>query len=247
MSSAIPTRRLSSDERRKAIIRTALRVFAERGFHGTTTKELAKAAGVSEALIFRHFPSKDKLYAAMQTECCTMKDSSAADGVMTLEPSTSSLVMTVHFMMAKMLRPPGKISGEENSLHRMLVHSFMGDGVFARGFMEHVADSLIAKIESCIKAATKAGDMVEAPAKPALRAWFVQHFSAMLMLNELPGKPVVDMKTSYASLTEHATCFALRGMGVKDEAIKLHYNPKAFALLMGSFVSLLSTLSLLLS
>lgn len=246
MSTNTPTPRLSSEERRKAIIRTALRVFSERGFHGTTTKELAKAAGVSEALIFRHFPSKDKLYEAMQMECCNMKDSSATDSVMNLEPSTSSLVMTVHYMMAKMLRPPGKISEEENSLHRMMVHSFMEDGAFARGFMEHVADSLIAKVEACIKVATKVGDMIDAPSKPALRAWFVQHFSGMLMLNELPGKPVVDMKTSYAALTEHATWFALRGMGVKDEAIKLHYNPKAFALLMGSFMALFSSLSLLL-
>lgn len=229
-----PTKRLSSDERREAIIRTALKVFSERGFHGTTTKALAKEAGVSEALIFRHFPSKGELYAAMQEECCRAKSTPAGEEVMALEPSTSSLVMMVHYFMAKMLRPPQRRSEEENSLYRLMLHSFSEDGEFARGFMAHVEEGLIAKLEACIKAAAKSGDMVESPGKPALRAWLAQHLAAMLMLNELPGRPVVDMKVSYAQLVEQSTWFGLRGIGVKDEAIKRHYNPKAFALLMGA-------------
>ncbi len=54
--------RLDSDERRKAIVRTAVPLFARKGFAGTTTRELAEAAGISEALLFRHFPSKQLLY-----------------------------------------------------------------------------------------------------------------------------------------------------------------------------------------
>src|SRR5262249_44068259 len=58
-------RRLRGEERRESILRAARRVFAERGFSGTTTRALAEAAGVSEALLFQHFPSKEALYAAM--------------------------------------------------------------------------------------------------------------------------------------------------------------------------------------
>ena len=54
--------RLDSDERRKAIVAAAVPLFARKGFAGTTTKELAEAAGISEALLFRHFPSKKHLY-----------------------------------------------------------------------------------------------------------------------------------------------------------------------------------------
>lgn len=228
------SRRLSSDERREAIIRTALKVFSERGFHGTTTKALAKEAGVSEALIFRHFPSKDELYEAMQAECCRAKTTAASEGVMELEPGTSSLVLTVHYLMAKMLRPPARRSEEENSLFRLMLHSFSADGEFARGFTEsHLASGIIAKLEACLRAAEKAGDVNSAVGKPGMRAWLTQHLAAMLMLNELPGRAVVDMKASYPQLVEQATWFALRGMGLKDAAIKRHYNPKAFALLMG--------------
>ena len=57
--------RLSGGERRQAIADAVRGVFADKGFDGTTTRELAKAAGVSEALLYKHFPSKESLYAAL--------------------------------------------------------------------------------------------------------------------------------------------------------------------------------------
>lgn len=60
--------RLSLPERRRQLIETARRVFAERGFRGATTRQIAAAAGVTEALIFQHFPDKDSLYAAILDE-----------------------------------------------------------------------------------------------------------------------------------------------------------------------------------
>jgi AcrR family transcriptional regulator len=59
------TGRMPADARREQILQTAVNLFAQRGFKGTTTKEIAKAAGVSEAIIFRHFATKDELYAAI--------------------------------------------------------------------------------------------------------------------------------------------------------------------------------------
>jgi AcrR family transcriptional regulator len=57
--------RMKGDERREQLIRVAMNLFAKKGFKGTTTKEIAQAAGVNEALIFRHFPTKDALYEAI--------------------------------------------------------------------------------------------------------------------------------------------------------------------------------------
>ncbi len=56
--------RLPAAERRSQLLDTAARVFAARGYSGTTTSELAKAAGVSEPIIYRHFASKRDLYLA---------------------------------------------------------------------------------------------------------------------------------------------------------------------------------------
>jgi len=57
--------RISAVARKASIIRSAAALFGEKGFSGTRTREIAARAGVSEALIFKHFPSKDDLYAAI--------------------------------------------------------------------------------------------------------------------------------------------------------------------------------------
>src|SRR3954469_1538816 len=57
--------RMAAVDRRLQIALTAMRLFSERGFRGTTTKEIAQAAGVSEAIIFRHFATKEDLYSAI--------------------------------------------------------------------------------------------------------------------------------------------------------------------------------------
>lgn len=64
--------RMAGEERRQQLVGVAMRVFSERGFRGTTTKEIAQAAGVSEAIIFRHFTTKEELYTAIiDYKACT--------------------------------------------------------------------------------------------------------------------------------------------------------------------------------
>lgn len=60
--------RASSIERQASLISAAATLFATNGFTGTTTKQIAKAAGVSEALLFKHFPTKQALYTAILAE-----------------------------------------------------------------------------------------------------------------------------------------------------------------------------------
>ncbi len=56
--------RLPAAERRLELVETAVRVFAEGSYRGTTTAEIARAAGVSEPILYRHFASKRDLYFA---------------------------------------------------------------------------------------------------------------------------------------------------------------------------------------
>jgi TetR/AcrR family transcriptional regulator len=60
--------RMRAAERRRHLIAVAVRLFAARGFSGTTTKAIAQGSGVSEAIIFRHFKSKEDLYGAILRE-----------------------------------------------------------------------------------------------------------------------------------------------------------------------------------
>jgi len=64
-------RRLTTAERRQQIIDTARTVFATEGFRGATTRAIAAAAGVTEAVIFQHFADKSALYAAILEQKAT--------------------------------------------------------------------------------------------------------------------------------------------------------------------------------
>jgi AcrR family transcriptional regulator len=57
--------RMKSEQRRAAIVRSAIHLFAERGFRGATTRELAAAAGVTEPVLYQHFRAKSDLYSAI--------------------------------------------------------------------------------------------------------------------------------------------------------------------------------------
>jgi AcrR family transcriptional regulator len=59
---------MTSEERKLSIVHAAMRLFGEKGFRGTTTRELAAAVGVSEPVLYEHFKTKRELYAAI-IEC----------------------------------------------------------------------------------------------------------------------------------------------------------------------------------
>jgi len=71
--------RPTSEERRGQILREAARCFGTRGFRGTTTRDVANAVGITEAALYRHFPSKEAIYAAILDARMTVP--MAIDGV----------------------------------------------------------------------------------------------------------------------------------------------------------------------
>lgn len=56
---------MTAEQRRAQLIEIATRTFSQHGFHGTTTRQIARAAKVNEAMIFRFFPRKEDLYTAI--------------------------------------------------------------------------------------------------------------------------------------------------------------------------------------
>src|ERR671924_1403125 len=112
--------RLSSEERRQAIVDAVKGVFAEKGFDGTTTRELANAAGVSEALLYKHFPSKESLYAAMLDACARGPGLVEYHRILALEPSTSTLIIMVNFVMSYFVQGSA-VQTDKEALDRLAV------------------------------------------------------------------------------------------------------------------------------
>ena len=65
--------RVPAEDRRLQIIEVARDLFAARGYEGTTTRELAEKIGINEALLFRHFPTKEDLYWAVLQHMIDMR------------------------------------------------------------------------------------------------------------------------------------------------------------------------------
>jgi AcrR family transcriptional regulator len=63
-----PRRRLSAAQRRERILAAAEEVFAQRGYHGSSLDDVAKASGTSQALIYEHFESKRELHETLVNE-----------------------------------------------------------------------------------------------------------------------------------------------------------------------------------
>jgi AcrR family transcriptional regulator len=222
--------RLTAEARREAIVAAVRDVFAEKGFDGTTTRELAKAAGVSEALLYKHFPSKESLYAAMLDGCAKGPTFAEATRILELDSSTSTLVVMVHFMISHyVLGRPGDT--HRAAMNSLLVRSLLGDGEFVRLMHRKLAAAWLKKFDACLHAAAKAGEMHDVPIRRNLCVWLVQHVAFSLMLHLQPKIPAIDYKVSREELVSQATWFALLGIGVKQEAARRYYSPRALHLL----------------
>jgi len=220
--------RLTFDARKCQILEGVRKVFARKGLEGATTRELAKEAGVSEALLYKHFPSKEALYQAMLSSCGEEFEGEM-DRINALEPSTSTLALLIHFYVSAVIQM--KKAPDMDVLVRLYLRSLTEDGAFARVANNVKSAKFVPKAEECIKAAIASGDIEDSPVPPELRATFTQRLAFIMMTNFLPPTPVTDYKMSREKLTEHIVWFVLRGIGMKEEVIKRHYNPKALALM----------------
>ena len=223
---------MSADERRAAIVKAVLPVFARQGFSSTTTRQLAEAAGVSEALLYKHFPSKDSLYAEIQNFGKQGADP-ALEKLATLEPSTSTLVHIVYYIMrtAALGRPNDPIGWETR--HRLIVNSCLEDGAFPRYLFTTHFTCCLDKIDDCLTAAHVGGDVVKSPVLTQNRCLFAHHLACMIAIMHLPKNPVVNYGVSKEELLHQAIWFVLRGMGLTDQAIATYYHPQALSLFFG--------------
>ncbi len=229
--------RLTAEERKTAIVKAALPLFARKGYAETTTKDLAQAAGVSEPLLYRHFPSKEALYLEILNLCCDSQDPATRKFihlVTELEPSASTLVHLVYYLVRFHVlgKPAGSV--EWDMRQRLMIKSFLEDGVFARLMYQNRFNCFCERIEDCLKAAIAAGDAVQTPLTSGNGARFGHHVAAWLALVHLPPKPAINYKVSKEELINQAVWFILRGIGMTRKAIAAHFNPKALGLFFES-------------
>jgi len=225
--------RLDSDERRQAIVDAAVPLFARKGFGGTTTRELAEAAGISEALLFRHFPSKQLLYREILQQVGCQGDP-ALEQLASLPASAATLVCMVRFMVRRFVAGSDVDRADLDPRLRLVLHSCLEDGDYARELFDAVFARVVPFFTASFDAAVAAGDVV-----PPLdgvcstdQFWFGHHIATMIAIAALPGRSCIPYAGEPEALVEHASRFILRGIGMSDATITAHIaqNPDAVLL-----------------
>jgi AcrR family transcriptional regulator len=209
--------RLDNDERRKAIVTAAVPLFARNGFAGTTTRELAAAAGVSEALLFRHFPSKQSLYREILALGC--EGDPALEELATLPASTGTLVHIVRFMVRRFVLGCEIERRELDHRMRLVAHSFLEDGSYARELFATICPRVVPLFTASLEAAEAAGDLAPAPGSQVNRFWFAQNVAAMMAFAFLPEDGCIPYEGDVERVAEEAGDFILRGIGMRESVI----------------------------
>jgi AcrR family transcriptional regulator len=225
------TRNLKAEDRRPAIAEAVIPVFARHGFVGATTKKLAEAAGVSEALLYKHFPSKEAIYQEI-VRLLPKRVDSAFWRVGALKPSTEWLICWTHGWAHRFLFLDGSEQQEDlRNIHRLILNSLKEDGEFARRVFKKVAQEQRMEIQAAYEAAKSAGDIAPGIVDPTNVFWFVHNTIFMTAYTSLPARATVDYAGTNEQLVRQTVVFILRGLGMKDRVIAAKYNAKTLALI----------------
>ena len=212
---------MTSDLRRQLILGAAKRCFARHGYTGTTTKSVAAAAAISEALLFKHFPSKAALYAEILADECEADP--ALMELLEREPSTATLVELIRGMVQHFLQIVDGPDQEEAQRLRLMATSHLDDGEFARLLYAKIETLIGAVFVASLERAVAAGDARPSSSEPLNLFWFAHHTVLMAALSRLPATPCLTYGN--ASDLERQLCqFILRGIGLNEAAISSHLD-----------------------
>lgn len=213
-------KRISGADRRSSILDAARSVFAERGYEGAKTQQIAAAAKVSEALVYRHFPSKSALYRAVLRQL--IREQNANFQSLGLpEPSTRSLVLTIKHYFRNCLdhRPTHQAEAT-----RIMLASLAGDGSYARLIYRRAVRLMAQPVQQALEAARATGDLIGPPIDPANAALFLEHVGSMISASRTAPVPSIPYNGGDDALLRSAVWFCGRGLGLTDEALETYYN-----------------------
>jgi AcrR family transcriptional regulator len=214
--------RMTGEERKRSLLNASRYLFARNGFKGTSVREIARAAGVSEGLLYKHFANKEALYKELHDHAIKISNIRLKE-LKSLEPGSETLVIYIFLWVYIIMFP--EVSGLE--WHGQLVHrSFLEESSFARTHFKMLSNNWVPLLNSSLDASTKAGDIVDSPIPPANRVWFIHHVAMGCSLGHASGKSVIHYETSKEELAEHVVLFSLRGIGMTEQAIRRYFQPK---------------------
>jgi AcrR family transcriptional regulator len=206
---------MSAEERKLQILRVAVSLFSQKGFGGTTTREIAQAAGVSEAMVFRHFATKQELYSAILDHKACSGDSMNPEQ-MVAEALKQKNDRAVFEQLAF-----GALDHHESDpeFQRLLLHAALEGHELAEMFFEKFIRRVYELLGAYIAERQRDGAMVKVD--PAI---VIRSFIGMIIHHSLnnnlwdPNRRL--LKISNQDAAKHFTEILLHGISVPDKPTK---------------------------
>ena len=180
-----PKQRIDSNQRQEQILNAVSGLFAERGL-SVTTKELAAAAGVSEALIYKHFKSKEEIFDKVKERCCN-KVHSVAEDVFSAGGAMERLTVSM------LLLPYTCVIGFEedvlpnSEIHKLILQSLLSEGEFARQMFKEYG-LWVDKLSEALTEAQDEGLLQKSHLPNETLLWMAHHFVLGMTLAGVPEK-----------------------------------------------------------
>src|SRR5438067_13687234 len=154
---------MKAGDRRCDILAAATGLFAEQGFHGTRTRERAERAGVSEALLFRHFPTKDALIRAILEGLRIQDQIDRLEAIAEDKPPREALEAIAEHLLTLVAREPQRM--------RLVFYAIMETPELGKEFYQRFVSRLL-EIEARIFERARPARLASgsAPAEPRLLA-----------------------------------------------------------------------------
>jgi len=202
--------RMAGEERRLQILEVAVSLFSKRGFRGTTTKEIAQAAGVSEAMVFRHFATKEELYTAILNRKCSggrfEPAEMAADAINRKDDRAVFESLALGAL---------EYHEKDPEFQRLLLHSALEKHELAQMFFDEFVRRVYEFLGSYIRERQRDGALIEIDPSIVVRCFIgiVMHHS---LNNNLWDPERRLLNISNESAAKHFTDILLNGITTND-------------------------------
>lgn len=211
---------MTGAERRTLILEAARRVFARDGYDGAKTQDIAREAQVSEALVYRHFPSKLALYRAVLRQAFREQD----DNWTALAFRHKGAEGIIKNLYGYFTAITAENEGIPQEGFRLTLASLASDGVFARLIYRRSQRIYKRAVERVYEEARANGDLTGTPISVGNLTMFHEHIGTMMMALTHPKSLATPYSNSGDELVRDAVRFCARGLGLKDDVITHHLN-----------------------
>ena len=204
---------MAGGERRLQLLRVAMRLFSQRGFRGTTTKEIAVAAGVSEAMVFRHFATKEELYSAILDHKACVHETMDPLQVVAQAVAAKDDAAVFEGLALDALNQHDC----DPEFHRLLLHSALEEHELAQMFWEKFVKRVYRNLRTYIRERQREGAMKNIDPLVVVRAFIgmIIHHS---LNNNLWDRKQQLLKISNRAAAREFTNILLHGVVVPRRA-----------------------------